>query len=202
MSSFNWLHLTDLHYGLTNYASHWSNVREAFWHDLKKLYERSGPWHAIFFTGDLVNTGSKNEFEELEDKVIAPLRSYLTELGGITPILLTVPGNHDLNRPNNKQPKAALRLMLQENGFKSIAEEFWTDPDSEYREIVIDAFQNYDSWSCKNNEMENVELIKGLLPGDFLATIKVTTESDELLRIGIAGMNSSFLQLSAGDFNK
>src|ERR1043165_556159 len=126
MKSFNWLHLTDLHFGLQGQDSLWPNVREVFWNDLEKLHEKSGPWDAVLFTGDLVQSGSEAEFNELEVKVLGPLWDRLTQLGSKDPVLLAVPGNHDLVRPDGKKTKAALRLMLQKTGFAEVADEFWS----------------------------------------------------------------------------
>src|SRR4051812_1845924 len=110
MRSFNWLHFTDLHFGVPGQASLWPNVREVFWNDLAVLHEKSGPWDAVLFTGDLVQSGSEAEFRSLEDKVLGPLWDYLGTLGTKDPVLLTVPGNHDLARPALEKPKPALRL--------------------------------------------------------------------------------------------
>ncbi len=35
MDAFNWLHLTDLHWGLTGQKPLWSNIREQFFKDLE-----------------------------------------------------------------------------------------------------------------------------------------------------------------------
>lgn len=201
MKSFNWLHLTDLHFGQKDQDSLWPNVREVFWSDLERLHEKSGPWDAVLFTGDLVQSGSEAEFAELEDKVLGPLWAHFAKFGTRNPVLLTVPGNHDLLRPKLEKPKAALRLMLQKNGFGEIAEEFWSDPTCEYREIVSAAFANYKRWSEKNVRTNDVTLTQGELPGDFAASLNVQTD-DGPLKIGIAGINTTFLQISNDDYTQ
>jgi hypothetical protein len=200
MKSFNWLHLTDLHCGLPEQPSLWPNVREAFWKDLEELHSKSGPWHAVLFTGDLVQSGGKAEFTQLEDKVLGPLWAHLAKLGTKEPALLTVPGNHDLTRPDPK--RAALRLMLQTNGFADIAEDFWSEPSCEYREIVTGSFANYQSWVNKNTRNKGLTITPGILPGDFAASLDVQTANGLPLKIGIAGINTTFLQLTKGDFRK
>jgi internalin A len=202
MKSFNWLHLTDLHFGLRGQPSLWPNVREVFWSDLETLHEKSGPWDAVLFTGDLVQSGSEAEFAELEDKVLGPLWAHLSKLGAEEPVLLAVPGNHDLVRPDPKKPKAALRLMLQKNGFAEIADEFWSDPNCEYREIIAASFANYQTWAQKNVRNTGLKITQGILPGDFAATLALQTDDGTPLRIGIAGINTTFLQLANGDFTK
>jgi len=202
MKSFNWLHLTDLHFGPRGQVSLWPNVREAFWRDLEILHEKSGPWDAVLFTGDLVQSGGDAEFTELEDKVLGPLWEHLATLGTKEPVLLAVPGNHDLVRPESKKPKAALRLMLQHNSFADIAEEFWSDPTCEYREIVTASFANYQNWALKNVRNRGLKITSGILPGDFAASLELKTSDGPPLIIGIAGINTTFLQLAKGDFTK
>ncbi|MCI0723806.1 MAG: metallophosphoesterase [Acidobacteria bacterium] len=202
MRAFNWLHLTDLHFGLGGQAPLWPNVRDVFFDDLSSLHEKSGPWHAVLFTGDLVQSGQAEEFAQLEEKVLGPLWERLAALGSNDTILLTVPGNHDLSRPDAKKPTAALRQLLRKGGFDEIAEEFWAEPNCEYREIIAKAFQNYQSWSGKALYQNGVALESGVLPGDFAASVIVPTSNGLPLRIGIAGANTTFLQLAAGDYSE
>src|SRR5689334_11472420 len=103
MKAFNWLHLTDLHFGLTGQTSLWPNVRKVFFDDLVRVHERCGPFHAVLFTGDLTQTGHVDEFKGLEDTVLGPLWEKFRELGSKDVALLAVPGNHDLQRPELKK---------------------------------------------------------------------------------------------------
>lgn len=202
MKSFNWLHLTDLHFGHDDQKSLWPNVREALWNDLERLHEKSGPWNAVLFTGDLVQSGKKEQFIELEEKVLGPLWTHLAKIGSKECALLAVPGNHDLLRPEYDKPKAALRYMLQKNGFSEIEGEFWDEPDCEYREIIAASFENYQDWSAKNSRNNGIEITQGVLPGDFVASMIVNSSEGSPLKIGIAGINTTFLQLTNGDFRK
>lgn len=200
MKSFNWLHLTDLHFGLGGQVSLWPNVREEFFNDLEKLHKMSGPWDAVLFSGDLVQSGSKAEFAELEDKMLGPLWNHFSKLGTKDPVLLTVPGNHDLVRPDTQKPTAALRFMLEANKFSEIAHEFWSDQGCEYREIVSAAFENYEEWSKKNTRNKGVLISPGELPGDFCASLNIQKGDGEPVKIGIAGINTTFLQIAQGDY--
>jgi hypothetical protein len=202
MNSFNWLHLTDLHFGLKGQPILWPSIQESFFKDLEKLHSKCGPWHAVLFSGDLVQSGADTEYDALDDKVIKPLWEKLNELGSNDAVLLTVPGNHDLVRPDNKKPKAALRQLTSEHRFIEIAEEFWEDPKSEYRELVNEAFENYQKWAAKNPYTKGLTITQGLLPGDFAATIEIGNQEKGKLKIGIAGLNTTFLQLTDDDFRE
>ena len=105
-NSFSWLHLTDFHQGMRDQDWLWPGVKEIFFEDLKRLHDKSGSWDLVLFTGDLTQRGSAEEFEKL-DRLLVQLWDYFAQLGS-SPKLLAVPGNHDLVRPNAKEP--AVRL--------------------------------------------------------------------------------------------
>ncbi len=201
MRVFNWLHLTDLHYGLTEQVHLWPNVRTSLFEDLGRIHDTAGPWHAVLFTGDLVQSGDEKEFNALTDEVFGPLWERLSVLGSPSPTLLTVPGNHDLSRPKGKHPSAALRQLLRPQGLLEVSGEFWDEPDSEYRQVIDEAFKNYQSWLRAAHYRNGVQIAEGLLPGDFAASIELAYPTTNL-KIGIAGVNTTFLQLIAGDFEK
>jgi hypothetical protein len=203
MPSFNWLHLTDLHFGLSDQPPLWPNIREAFFNDLAELRDRCGPWHAVLFTGDFVQSGSKDQYQELEKQVLRPLwdRLHTLESGGA--VLLAVPGNHDLTRPDHKKPSAALSRLLDapgqecSEGLYKIEGQFWSESDGEYRKVITDAFRNYvEWWTTSPSYRGRHEISHGALPGDFSTTL----EFDGNLRIGIIGLNTTFLQLAGGDY--
>ncbi len=190
MTSFTWLHLTDLHQGMKQ--QHWllPDVREIFFADLERLHDKCGPWDLVLFSGDLTQQGTVEDFRKI-DELLEELWTHFDKLGS-TPKLLAVPGNHDLVRPDEKRP--AVKLLREWNEHPDIHEEFWDNRKSQYRQVVVRAFKNYTAWQEKQPfRVEN--LSTGILPGDFSASI----EKDGA-RLGIAGLNTSFLQLGDGDY--
>ncbi len=200
MSTFRWLHLSDLHIGLPGQNVYWPNVRDVFLSDLEKLHKTAGPWDAIFLTGDLVQSGKEDEFNQLEDGVLNQLKEKLSELGSGSAVFLSVPGNHDLVRPDSKRLTAAERQLVRANGFPEIAKEFWESGENEYRQVISRAFGNFAAWASKQQINPRVSVKDGLLPGDVVCTIVLNASTDQILRIGVAGINTSFLQLAAGDY--
>ena len=142
MIRFNWLHLTDLHFGVSGQPPLWPNIKHTFFDDLARTHEHTGPWQVVLFSGDLVQQGSRDEFQKLEEQVLAPLWEQMKQLES-EPQLLSVPGNHDLVRPDSKKPTAALRQLLRKDGFQEISDELLGDPTGEYRQIIDKAFANY-----------------------------------------------------------
>lgn len=107
---------------------------------------------------------------------------------GCDPKLLAVPGNHDLQRPD--ADKAAVMWLEEWRNKPDVRESFWKKRDGEYREVINTAFAKYDQW-WRNTPLKPEGVMHGELPGDFSCTF---TRGD--LRLGIAGLNSSFLQLT------
>lgn len=195
---FSWLHLTDLHVGLGAGAYLWPNVRDrTVFPDLDRLHKSCGPWDAVFFTGDLTQKGARKEFEAL-DLVLADLRAHLKKLGS-EPVILAVPGNHDLVRPDERS--GTLKLAQGWSDDEDLREQFWNEskpkPDG-LRRGVMNAFSGWVKWWRSFSKKETrVEIHEGLLPGDFRTTIEV-----QGLRIGVIGLNTAFLQLQGGDLER
>lgn len=192
--AFSWLHLTDFHYGLKGQDCLWPTLREPFLESLGRLHERCGPWDVVFFTGDLVQSGSAEQFAEMQAQVLEPLWQRLTELGSGDAVLLAVPGNHDLVRPGADGDDPALDNLLDESGFSRIEDKFWGQPTGGYRKVVDRAFEHYSAWWSKVPRRAG-SVKDGILPGDFSATIACGGR-----RIGVIGLNTAFLQLAGGDY--
>ena len=194
-TTFSWLHLTDLHFGLTGQDCRWPNVRKSFFDDLADLHTRCGPWDAVFFTGDLVQQGSPAEFAAMQKDVLDDLWQKLAELGSGKAVLLAVPGNHDLQRPVIDGRDAAVVALSNPANFESIAKWFWSQPTGSYRHVIDTAFASYSTW-WENTPHRAANITTGALPGDFVCSL---TAGDK--QIGIMGLNTAFLQLDKGDYH-
>lgn len=192
MTSITWLHLTDFHQGINDQNWLWPNFREQFLLDLKAICEQCGSLDLLLFTGDLTQRGSADEFNRI-DKFLDELMDTFAAVN-LSPKFLAVPGNHDLVRPDSKDSRVKLLKQWSDNPDPEIQQSFWNNPESEYRQIVTEAFQNYVVW-WEKQEHRLGTLSPGLLPGDFSATI----EKNEA-KLGILGLNTSFLQLTEGNY--
>jgi predicted MPP superfamily phosphohydrolase len=190
MASIGWLHLTDLHQGLTGQRWLWPAVRSEFFRDLEVLHKKSGPWDLVLFTGDLTQSGKAEEFKEL-GKTLEKLFERLKSLGS-TPAFISVPGNHDLARPAVNSVVRALRLW---DGDADFRDEFWSDTRGEYRKLIQKAFKDYDTFRGERPLPPGFTVKSGALPGD----LSVSFEKHGL-RAGVLGLNSAFLQLEGGDY--
>jgi len=193
-----WLHLSDFHQGV-NRLDQKTEVPELLRRllaDLEGLH-RDGPIDLVLFTGDLTQSGEAKQFEAL-GVFLDTLVGRLRELGS-EPVLLAVPGNHDLVRPDGSDLAAVAFEAWEKN--QRVQDAFWDSESknhAQYHKPILTAFSNYrafaKAWLKKHPLPSWVEVrAGGLLPGDFAATID--KNGAKLL---VAGLNSAFLQLSDG----
>ena len=74
-------------------------------------------------------------------------------------------------------------------------EEFWNDIDSPARRLVDRALEPYERWWNARTFPDHVRVRRGLLPGDFTATIEKRGT-----RFGVAGLCTAFLQVTGDDY--
>jgi predicted MPP superfamily phosphohydrolase/GTPase SAR1 family protein/predicted secreted protein len=191
MTAIRWLHLTDFHQGMNNQEWLWPTMRERLFEDLNKLHAKTGgPWDLVLFTGDLTQKGAAEEFNALED-MLAQLWEQFQSLGS-NPLLLAVPGNHDLLRPNPK--KGTVKAFARWLEDKDIRDETWSRNPNEYRSLLDDAFKPYTDWQHRS-KLHAKGIHTGLLPGDFAFSFEKNGS-----KLGIVGLNSAFLQLTGDDY--
>ena len=100
----------------------------------------------MLFTGDLVQSGESAQFERMQAEVLDPLWQKLDELGSGDAVLLAVPGNHDLYRPDSDAPDfddPPIETLLDPGGFKRVETKFWAQPGGSYRRSINDIFAAY-----------------------------------------------------------
>lgn len=191
MSSISWLHLTDLHVGMASEDWLFPNFRQLLYDDLRQLHDLSGPWDLVLFSGDVVQTGSPSEYEKAGE-LIQDLWNQFGRLGS-RPVLIAVPGNHDLVRLAASDP--ALRGLVHWHEDPVIRSAFWSTLDNPYLEIVNRSFQNFTDWYDRISVPKPTDASRGLLPGDSASIL----ERDGF-RLGVVALNSSFLQLTSDNY--
>ncbi|HEU4410857.1 MAG TPA: metallophosphoesterase [Polyangiaceae bacterium] len=190
MAKIGVLHLSDLQIGASGSGWLQAEVREEFERDLRKLHERSGPWHLVVISGDLTQTGGEREFGQLTS-MLESFWGYLEGLGS-SPALLAVPGNHDFVW--GSQSSAVRELMQKWRDDPEVPEHLWETTPDPLRQLWRRGFGNYVKWASRWREAHPLppwlSVREGPVPGDFAATLEV-----DGARVVIAGSNSALFDL-------
>lgn len=140
-----WLHLSDLHLGCRG---------EDLWWQMQEELEASvrtmaGPPDLLLISGDLANRGSAEEYGKV-DRLLDTLVGWLRESagGGPEPLVVAVPGNHDLQRPQGLAALPYRVLDRYEQGagnedVRLVDEELWDKKDASFVEPL---FASYQEW--------------------------------------------------------
>lgn len=195
---FTWLHLTDLHAGISLGKSEWNGAEYSVLKDLEGLIRRSGlRIDLIIFTGDLTQKATDDDFKNLDD-VLARIRRKIEDCGAGTPPFIAVPGNHDLQRLPADAAQAEMLRDFAANA--TVRPQFWADKkDEAYRPAVVRAFAAWQQWTEKTidwNQFEEVQRTSAELPGEFALSF-----CKQGFRIGILGLNTAATQLAAGQYH-
>lgn len=189
MSSFSWLHFTDLHFGAGRTNEEWGMIFSNLMDDVNRLRNANNlEFDALFFTGDMVNLGSKSEYKEF-NRFLEQIKKKLVP--DKDPIFLAVPGNHDLARPKSDDPNYYTLTSKWEEEKERLKIWNWKE-DSYACKLMETVFKNYLEWWNDDSKpfKKSPNIINGLLPGEFRFSDKVNG-----LKATIIGLNSSFLHL-------
>lgn len=186
------LHLSDLHAGLTSQSMLWPNVKEVFFKDLASMHKQLGRFDAVLFSGDFAQIGDDAEFDE----VVGRLREiwlHLNEMGS-NPQVICIPGNHDIKRPNPKS--STVRMLSKWVEEPDVIDDVFEGKDDPYFKTISDAFSGYDRFikELSQTSIPMAEHRTGFLPGDQLVRVRGGD-----FTIGLLGLNSTWLQLTAED---
>ncbi|MEG8051457.1 metallophosphoesterase [Sphingomonas aurantiaca] len=191
-ASLRWLHFSDIHVGMSGLARLWPRSSTVLLDNLETAHKKTDGFDLIIFSGDLAQTGSAAEFEQF-DLILDAILGRLGELGAVPPVV-TVPGNHDLFRPDGLAPAA---MALAQFWSKPDLRNGMWDADKPYVKFLEEVFANYTTWLDRaiNRGVHLKPVSRGLLPGDA-SYILDTLEG----RAGIIGLNSTWLQLGGGNY--
>ncbi|HZU81350.1 MAG TPA: metallophosphoesterase, partial [Polyangiaceae bacterium] len=183
--ALRWLHLSDLHVGLRDTGTNQRDSMRTFLEDVARLQEAVGSLDAVVFTGDLVQSGKREEFERLDAEVLDPLWKTLG-LSNDVP-LLAVPGNHDLQRPADTPNRLFADALI---GGKD-RDDIWRK-DSDAHGFVKRCFHEYEVWWNRwwDARPGPRRPEPGMFPGDYRFTL-----AKHGLAFGFAGLNSALLHL-------
>jgi len=171
----------------------WPSLRDKIHDDLRYLIKKHQSWDVVVFSGDLTQKGTPEEYDVLNEIIIEIWQIFNEH--GFAPKLFCVPGNHDLARPGSIDPTCLALTRWWDLG--ELRADFWGTKGDIYRKTVSEYFFNYTTWlnGLKKLGIPLLSGTSGTFPGDMSAVY----EKDDF-RVGFIGLNSTWLQVSAGDF--
>ncbi len=197
-----WLHLSDLHCGCKGQVL-WEQVEEDFHRDLDRQLAKVGPPDLLLFSGDLAFSGKSKEYGEV-DRVLDGLLARLSRSGAAEPLLLAVPGNHDVVRPTTRSKRLGYRILTDFDGttddpeVADIHQELWEKRKTSF---IDPLFPGYIEWFRERVQPALESRAKAVhfshFPCDFLAEV----EPDGAFPLAILGLNSTWIQYAGGDFD-
>jgi predicted MPP superfamily phosphohydrolase len=193
-TELRWLHLSDLHVGVTDQEWLWPTLKHSFFDDMQQQLAAVGPWSLVLFSGDLTQRGTSEEFERLDAILIELWSKFRT--WGFDPKLIMLPGNHDILRAPSLSPE--LRLLRKWWDEHDIHQDFFNSDANSYRRAVELLFSQYSSWTLRGTpSIQFLSGTPGLLPGDQSHIISCGSQ-----QIGIVGLNSTWLQIDDSEYFK
>jgi hypothetical protein len=200
-----WLHLSDLHLGHRE-REQWWGVEKTFADSVRREAERLGPPDLLLLTGDLANLGTRAEYD-LADAFLEALFGWLREAGAQhEPLLLPVPGNHDIERPSGTGALGygtleRYHLGLSDGGVRTVHDELWgkTAGRRPTARFVRPLFKHYQAWFRRTAlpalERRTRALHLSHFPVDFTAEIALRG----VVPVAVVGLNSTWQQIGPGD---
>jgi predicted MPP superfamily phosphohydrolase len=177
-----WLHLSDLHL-TSDYGDRLSDTSadlNRFLEDLPaRLYDVNITPDAIFFTGDLVQSGFEEEYEVAEG-FFADLQQALPESSRFAPMFI-VPGNHDVTW-SAIQPDRELELRSNLKSHVDV-----TRTLEEHTDYIAERQKNFRTF------MDKLVGTLQIPPLDGFSFTSSFTTPNRTIRVGVAGFNSSWL---------
>lgn len=189
-----WLHVTDLHAGMSNQDWLWPTLKASFFEDLTTLRDVVGPIDLVIFSGDLTQTGGRDDYDRL-DQILIELWAHFKKLN-CTPHLIALPGNHDVKWP--EKLSSAHQVLKQWWNIPTVQTEFFATSDNEYRTAVCALLSEFTAWQDRLSSA-GFPILKpvatGLLPGDQSFTLEKGS-----LTAGFILLNSTWLQIDDDEY--
>ncbi len=195
-ATLTWLHLTDLHIGDSSHGFKPEDIFGLLVADVEQLLrdKRLPAPQLVFFTGDLVYSGLPSQYVLL-DKLLERFWGWMESKFGHRPVLVPVPGNHDLSwQPLSLDELVLWRTFHSPSG--EVRNQFFgipSPPPGGYWlcERVTTAFAAYTEWLQTTRLPVLTRTCPGIVPGQYANS----WESPDGMRVGVLGLNSAYYDL-------
>lgn len=196
-----WLHLSDLHYGCPG-KELWEQVEEKFFADVESQLRRLGPPDLLIFTGDLAYSGKAEEYAQV-DAFLEELLGRIAGAGSPEPVLVAVPGNHDVARPEGRALREyhVLRSFdgtTDDSVVAGLYDELWKRRDASF---IDGLFPGYRAWFERRARPQLEKRTKTFYCSHFPCDFTAVVEPEGAFPLVLVGLNSTWMQYSGDDFD-
>lgn len=188
-----WLHLSDLHLGHADPVRSWQ-VGEEFAASIQHS-PFGDPPDVLLLSGDLTDSGTSEQFGLVD----AFLDNLCTLLGG-NPVIIPVPGNHDVLRPDRRRAREFRILDDYPRGrsdelVAELIDQLWSGWDAS---PIAPLFAPYTAWRARYIvSRPGVEIHASHFPGD----LRVELALPGVTPTCFIGLNTAWRQYRDGNFH-
>ncbi|MBF0183173.1 MAG: metallophosphoesterase [Magnetococcales bacterium] len=185
-----WLHLSDLHLGSPG-KEVWWQTNEDFAVSIQSMVKQRGAApDLLLLTGDITHQGNPDGYSLFKE-----FYERLCQWLGNRPVIIPVPGNHDLLRPKSKL--AARNLQILDNFAQGDADEFikelnndlWNRKDASF---FMPLFHHYQQWLQEYIQPAwqsvGIKHLLSFFPGDVRVDIALPYKPP----VTVVGLNSAW----------
>nr|VFK41118.1 MAG: Calcineurin-like phosphoesterase [Candidatus Kentron sp. SD]VFK46904.1 MAG: Calcineurin-like phosphoesterase [Candidatus Kentron sp. SD] len=176
-SALRWLHLSDFHTGKDDYGQ--LRLFDSILKHMDRRMEGEGPPDFVFITGDIAQSAGSGQYKQFAEEFLTELEDKVDE-GRI----LLVPGNHDVDRNQQK--------FITREAIRQRSPEFFDPTPSGLaeREHILSRFSAYREHAQLLDKYDWLASPEGCL----LRTLDVNG-----LSVGILGLNTAWLSEGKAD---
>ncbi|MBF0185256.1 MAG: SUMF1/EgtB/PvdO family nonheme iron enzyme [Magnetococcales bacterium] len=194
----HWLHISDIHMGCRGNELWWQ-VHQEFAASVREMAKRLGTPDMILISGDLAWQGRKEEYGQF-DQFLTELRKWVKKSpGDLDPLVIPVPGNHDLDRNETLNDELQLLSDMLDTSVWSknlprLEKKIWENPLPTPFQAP---FKNYLEWFEQSIKPAlGAACRTSRFPGD----LAVTVNRPRKVPLTIVGLNSAWMHYQQGDF--
>ncbi|MFN7964059.1 MAG: SUMF1/EgtB/PvdO family nonheme iron enzyme [Thermoanaerobaculia bacterium] len=201
--AIRWLHFSDLHLGCRG-EEHWWQLETVLEPSVRHWVGKLGPPDLLLLTGDLTFRGAVAEFAQV-DRFLAQLLGWLAEERGADPLVLAVPGNHDLARPTGRE-LAARRFLERYHGGREDPDVAWLEDELWGKKkdcsFLEPLFAPYHAWFDRAIRPGLEKRAQACHLSPFLRDFSLQLELPGTFPLAVVGLNSTWQQFTEGDFER
>ncbi|MEO5370136.1 MAG: SUMF1/EgtB/PvdO family nonheme iron enzyme [Magnetococcus sp. DMHC-1] len=199
-----WLHISDIHMGCPGKVDR-RHLNEVFFESMAGMLEARGIPDLILITGDIGWHGKPEEYTQFQSFLDEIIQKLSVPAGKPAPIVIPVPGNHDLVRPSAEDIEDGFSILRKIIEHDSIGVASFAKLDENLHKPINKAmfetlFGNYQTWfNGIVQEYRKNPYIKSnisIVPGDFSLHLDLPDRPP----LSIVGLNSAWLQITEGDY--